>query len=234
MTYLEAINRLLRQARVLTGDDDNLTAITSTQHQTTSNLAQLAIQTELSELASILRLPRERAEGNFTSVQSQRVNDLAADFEQFYGRAPHITGDNAIHDLIFMFPGGFDELRMRHREFKTQEGRPRWWYFEENNSTTKQIGLFPVPDADTAGEVFRYFYETQKVLSAAADVIPFQDTMQDEVFVSMAARRFEFMFNPAFNIQELEQDGIWSRAKSTMVRLLKPRQTPLKYGRRHG
>ena len=47
MDFVGAVNRLLRLNAIITGDDDNITTFSDTQHAAAISLAQIAIQDEL-------------------------------------------------------------------------------------------------------------------------------------------------------------------------------------------
>ncbi len=232
MTYLEAINRLLRTVLVLTGDDDNLTTLTSTQHQTTSNLAQIAIQDELTYNAALFQLDTERGRGSILCVQGNRFYDLPDDFARMYGTDPFLTPSDNVHESVYEFPGGFDDLRDIHREWETQQGRPRFWYFEENDSQIAQIATFPIPDAVTAGVTYTFEYEKTRLLSLAADILPFQNDMQSQAFVSMASRRWKLLAGELQGVS-LDDDAQYNTARAAFIQLQQHRKPPERYGRRY-
>ncbi len=50
MTFLEAVNRVLRMEGIILGDDDDLTSFSDTQHAATQSMARIAIQSQLADL----------------------------------------------------------------------------------------------------------------------------------------------------------------------------------------
>lgn len=230
MTYLEAVNRLLRENDILTGDDDNLKTLTSAQHQTTSNRAQLAIQNELVFNASLFKLRTERNRGTITLVTSQRVYLLEDDFVRFYGRNPFMFYSDNVQDYIYEYPGGFDKLRLAFREWESQPGRPQWWYFNDEESLEPQVGFYQVPSANENGLVLSYEYERTQLLKKENDLLPFHTEMQEFAFVTMASRRFRLMEN-TLPTATLEEDGQYQDARSAFVKLENHREAPKRYGR---
>lgn len=232
MTYLEAVNRLLRQALILTGDDDNLTELTSTQHQTTSNLAQLAIQSELNTHAAVLNIRTERRQGEIRVRAGQRVYDLEDDFGQFYGRQPFLYPSDNTSEHLYEYSGGLDGLRETFRQWETQQGRPRWWYIEDGEDLYAQIGLYQVPSLKEEGLTYFYEYESQKLLTHKDDCLPFKNENQNIAFIDMAVRRFKFS-EGILPVTRLEDDAAYSNAYITFIALLNEKEPRRTYGRRY-
>ena len=80
-TFLDMVNRVLRNNTILAGDDDDLTSFAETQHRATMLLAQQAIQSTLTELSADKLLPVEYTDGTITYVADQRLYNLPPDFE---------------------------------------------------------------------------------------------------------------------------------------------------------
>ena len=84
MNFLGAVNRVLRHEGVISGDDDNLVTFSDTQHAATSQLAQIAIQDELTELISAELLPQHApTQTTVPTATSTRTYSLASDFVRF-------------------------------------------------------------------------------------------------------------------------------------------------------
>ncbi|NIP26617.1 MAG: hypothetical protein GWO08_11015, partial [Gammaproteobacteria bacterium] len=68
MTFLDALNEILREAGIIAGDDDNLTSFSQTQHENSINLGKRAVVRELNDLLSDSALPYEGGEAYITLV----------------------------------------------------------------------------------------------------------------------------------------------------------------------
>lgn len=233
-TYLDAVNRLLRINTVLSGDDDDITTFADIQHRSTLNLAQIAIQSTLTELVSDRLIPYEEADGNITYVTDQRAYALPADFVRMVGDDPFLlvldSGVSA-NTTVNLYPGGEEALRREILDYRTQSGSPFYFYFLDG--TTKQIGLFHVPDASVNGTVVRFPYQKDVGLTAEADALPFHSTSEENAFIDMCARYFQFLFT-AQPTENLEMDTVYRRAKTSLIHLMKPMKPNNKYGYKYG
>lgn len=84
-TFIDAVNQVLRRESIIRGDNDNLTTFSDTTHNATSQLAQIAIQDEITELISRGMLNYEHKTSTLTMVTNQRSYTLANDFIGMWG-----------------------------------------------------------------------------------------------------------------------------------------------------
>jgi len=228
MDFLGAVNRVLVNAYIIKGDDDLLTNFNDNQHEATLRVAKNAIQTELNGLLSFFSLDYERAQtlGTITTVVGQRNYALPANFVRFWGDHPYLvlTTDDA--ERLYEFNGGEDRLRRLHHDYKTNEGKENWWYWSQN--TSKQIGLFQVPDAI---RTYEFEYEEDKTVSNSTDPIPFATEAESQAFADMASRRFVYMVEKERDLANLEQDGEYQMAQGTLMNFLRHRDPPKSYGK---
>lgn len=228
MTFLSAVNRMLQINGLIRGDTDVLTAFTDTNHASTSAIAQIAVQTEITELSSKGLLPYQHTtSGSLSLATGTRTYSLGASFIQMYGNPPFFF-DSTQNYQIFEYPGGEDQLRNSILTYRTMAGAPLWWYFER--STTAQVSFFPVPDASVNGRAIVYDYEASVNVSASTDVIPLYTTDQQYAFVDMAARRFKFLYEGKTDV-DVEKDTVYQAARARLFALLKKKKPAGKYGK---
>lgn len=228
MTFLSAVNRMLQLNGLIRGDTDTLTAFTDTNHASTSAIAQIAVQTEITELSSKGLLPyQHQTGGSISLVSGTRTYSFAADFIQLYGENPFFY-DSTQNYQIFEYPGGEEQLRQDILTYRTQSGAPLFFYRER--STTSQVSFFPVPDSSVNGRAITYDYEGSVNVSASSDVIPLYTTDQQYAFVDMASRRFKFLYEGKTDV-DVERDNVYRAARSRLYSLLKVRQPSRSYGK---
>ena len=220
MTFLEAVNRVLRTTGVIKGDDDNILTFTDVQHNATLNLAQIAIQNELNSLVADVLIPYERATGTITTVAGTRTYSLDPTFVRFWGTPLLYHPD----DNRQIYEYDEDQLRLETYNYKTGQATPIYWYFI--GGTTPQIGFYPPPDDI---DLWNYEYEKTLSLTSAVDVLPFQTEQQAQVFCTLAARNFLILFEEQPD-KTLIADSIYQTQKSVLYSLIAGTNAPRYYG----
>lgn len=233
MTFLEAVNRILRLNGIIRGDTDTVSTFSDTQHNASMNLAIVAVQDELTRLIAERLIPKERSTtGSITLATNTRVYNLATDFIGFYGE-PHFYNASE-NRQIYEYPGGLKKIQVDIYNYATQYGQPNWWYWEPGDTTYKQVGFFLVPSSSENGEVWTYDYEASVMVSAVSDNLPFHNTEEDYSFVGLCARRFKYVFedvkNEADIVAILDRDQTYRSYKSTLYKLLKGQDATKRYG----
>jgi hypothetical protein len=224
-TFLNAVNRVLRASTLIRGDDDDVTTFSDTAHSANINLARIALQDELSLMASDQLMPLEFIEGSITTSAGQRVYDLPSGFTRFAGRA--FFKKSGVNRLITYYPGGRDRLRETIYDYKTQTGEPNWFYWE--HGSRKKVGLYQVPDSAIT---YTYDYQRSVYVTVEADEMPFHNQEEVDLFCQMATRRFKFLFERPDNVQiSLERDMMYRSAKSGLYNLLRPFEPRKSYGK---
>jgi hypothetical protein len=230
-SFLDGVNRVLRQNAIITGDDDDITSFADLQHRASTQLAQIAIQSTITELSSDKCLPVEETDATLTMVEGQRTYDLASDFVRFIEERPFFleidgSGDSA-NRFMMLYPGGEAQLKREILDYREQSGTPN--YFYNMKAATKSIGVFQVPDDSYDGVDFRYTYEKSIYPTVADDVLPFTTVQEDHAFLDMASRRFQFMFTKQ-PMEGLEQDIIYKTARTGLLGLLNQTYATTEYG----
>ena len=228
-TFLDGVNRLLRINNIIRGDDDNITTFSDSQHASDISLAQIAIQDELAEIASERLISYEKTSSTIALVNGTRTYVLANDFVRFYGIASFY--DSTQNVRIYEYLGGESALRDQDYQYATGTSTPVWWYWDD--TTSKKVAFYAVPDANYDGRSLSYDYEKSVMVSDSTDTIPFHNTEEYYSFVSMASRRFRFMLTDQ-DLGLLTSDSTYNNAKARLYAFLKPTNAKGKYGRSYG
>lgn len=232
MTFLECVTRILRSMAVIRGDTDAPTAFSDTQLNAELQLAQIAVQNELTKLIADRMIPKERnTSGSITLVAGTATYDLASGFISFFGK-PHLRHSDGYD--IFEYKGGLEQLQIDDFNYASAQGAPNWYYFAPQSSSLKKIGFYTVPSA--AGTV-TYDYEGSVMVSAVSDNLPFHTDEENYAFTDMAGRRYKFMWEDTKAEADialvLEKDFSYKTARATLNKLLRGQNVPNTYGFRY-
>ena len=219
MTFLEAVNRVLRSGGIIRGDTDPVTTFSDLQHGATLNLAIIAIQDELTDLISDKLLPYEKTtSGSITTVAGTRSYALPAGFVRFFGTPMlYISSENF---QMFEYPGGEDALKIAFPDYKTTQSNPTNFYFED--TTSKKISLFSVP---SEAKTYTFDYEASVMVSLAADTMPFHNNEEAYTFCRIATRRFLCLFEDK-DLSTLQTDPERMSAKAVLADLMVGKSPP--------
>ena len=90
MNFVNGVNRVLRHAGIIAGDDDDLNSFSDTQHANLSRKAQIAIQDELAELFADKVFPYEQTQAFITLSSGTRTYSLDSNFIRFLDKNPFL------------------------------------------------------------------------------------------------------------------------------------------------
>lgn len=207
-TLLDGVNELFDRANLNSSDQPALSSLTDGARQQWINVAIQVWNEVVEELysATKLAMPTELAEATITLVQGQREYTVATDLVQF--RFPLLDETN--HHYIFEFPGGYTNLVNLQSNPADFIGLPSFAAWDSRSG-----GLFTeyAPDAAAAGRIYKYRYDKDISLSAAADTFPFRDAV------------FRALVPAAYQIWRREQrngfdDGIFQASMGRAARFL--------------
>lgn len=226
-TFLAAVNRMLRTNGFIRGDTDVLTSFSDTNHNSSSQLCQIAVQNELSELMGRSLIPSQHTiTGTLTMVTNTRSYALPSDFIQLWGQNPFFY-DESQNNHIFEYAGGEDQLRSDVYNYRTQYGYPQFWYWQLG--ATQSVSFFLVPDASVNGRAFTFDYSANVQVTNSTDLLPFTTDNQCFAFIEMAARRFKFLFEGKVD-QPVDADPVYRDARSRLFSLINGKQPSSRYG----
>lgn len=234
MTFLEAMNRVLRFEGIIMGDDDDLTSFTASQHAATGSMARLAIQSQLADLIADQTIPFEDSDDTITTVAATRTYSLASGFIRMQELFLEKIENSEVTSKIPAYPGGETQLRLDDGGYREASGSPI--YFYPIGGSTKKVGLYPVPDAVYT---YRYYYESDVSVSVTSDNLPFASEVECQTFVRMAARHFKYL-KATPQVREglfpngIESDSVILQARSTLSELMYPLPQKRRYGKRYG
>lgn len=223
--FIDGVNRLLRINNVIKGDDDTITTFSDTQHASDIQLAQIAIQDEISEIVSERLIPYEKDSNTISLVTGTRTYALQTNFIRFFGKASFYDSTDNVR--IYQYPGGEEALMNQDYQYKTTNGSPTWFYW--HNTTTKQVAFYNIPDSTWNGRSLSYDYEKSVMVSSATDTLPFINNEEYFAFISMAARRFRFMLLDK-DQGLLSEDPTYNNAKSRLYAFLRFDDPSKNYG----
>lgn len=229
MTFIDAVNRILRTQGFIRGDTDTLVTFADTNHNATSNICQIAIQNEIIDLDSNRFLAYEKAASTVTLATGTRTYALQTNFTRLIGD-PGFFLDSTQNYQIFEYPGGEDKLRNDILNYKSQSGAPNYFYFEP--TTVKTVAFFPVPDASVNGRSIDYDYEKSVTPTLAGDTLPFQNDNEAFAFCDAAARRFKYLYEGK-NDAPVSRDPVWQEAMARLMNLIRGTNPSSHYGRRY-
>lgn len=223
MTFIGAVNRVLRAAGIMRGDDDEIGTFSDLQHNATMNIAIVAVQSELADLVSDRLIPYEKASSTIATVNGTRTYALASDFMRFFGSNPFFY--NATDNVAtYEHRGGVDALRHQILDYQTQTGTPSVWYWED--ASTKKVAFFPVPNQ---AQTLSYDYEKDVSVSAATDTLPFHNEAEAQAFVDMVVPLFKLMMTRQ-DTGQLAKNASHNNAKARLANLLRPTNPCTRYG----
>lgn len=222
--FITGLNRLFRDENIIAHDDDDITTFGDTQHAADINRGKAAIQNELSEIVSERLIPYEKTSATITLLTNTRVYALESDFVRFFGIASFYDSTDNIR--IFEHPGGEALLQQQDFQYKTVQSSPNSWYWD--NTTTKKVGFYSVPNSTYNNRSLDYDYEKSVMVTNTIDTLPFHNDEEYFAFISMAARRFHFKL-PGIEGNHLE-DPEYLNAKSRLYQFLRPANPSKSYG----
>ena len=171
-TLLNAVNEVLKRARIIAGDSGVLTTLTDSARQPAIDVAVQVVNEGIDELYSPdgTPMPNEQGEDTITLVAGQRDYTLAStnsDFVQI--RWPFIDKTN--NQWLRPHPGGYNQMLMDDPE-QDDTGLP---HTAAIRPTDRKLHLDRAPTSVQAGRVYTYQYDKDLALALAADEVPFTD-----------------------------------------------------------
>lgn len=171
-TLLNGVNEVLKRVGIIQGDTAELTTLTDSSRQRPIDLSIQAWNEAVDELYSLSNLPKpnEMVEGTLTLATSDRDYALATGLTQLYFPLHDTTNGHYIYE----YDKGYLHL-VNSQPFPANEnGLPNYAVIRPSDG---QLYLDRIPTATENGNQYTYYYDTDLVVSAAADTFPFKDVV---------------------------------------------------------
>lgn len=218
-TLLNGVNEVLKRVGEIQGDAAVLTSLTDSPRQAYVDLAVQLWNELIDEAynAANVPLPQILGEATITLATGDRDYALNSALSRLYFPLLDETNGQTIHE----YPGGYMAMVAEQLTPANYTGLAN---FAAVRATDGQLYLDRIPTSAENGLVYKYRYEKDGVLSAAADTMPFTDKVF-RAFVpavsEMWRRRMERDFDAAL--------AAGSMARAIGLLTMVPRMTS--YGR---
>jgi len=171
-TLLDGINEVLIKVHMIQGDSGALTTLTDSGRQTYIDLAVQVWNEIIDDLyaSSNVAFPQEIAQSTIVIATSDRSYALAADMNQL--RYPF--KDETNRQYINEYPGGYMKILSDQPSPNDFTGLPQLGAI---NPEDGEFYLDRLPTSDYNGNTYKYWYDKDLVMTAAADTFPFKDVV---------------------------------------------------------
>lgn len=180
-TLLNGVNDVMKRLGYIKGNSGELASLTDSQRQVTIDLTIQSWNEVIVEIydASDTPFPNELAENTITLVTNDRDYVLQTDLVQI--RWPFTNQTNG--NQIFEYPGGYEQIYADQSIPANFTGQPTLGAIRPIDG---QLYLDRLPTAELNGDVYTYQYDKEVLLSAAADSMPFGDTVYSQLIMAVA------------------------------------------------
>lgn len=171
-TLLNGVNAVLVRTKIIQGDSGTLTSLTDSGRQGFIDIAVQIWNEVIEELysATSIPLPQEMAEDTITLVTDTRSYALQSDLIQL--RFPLLDETNG--QFIAEYRGGYEQMVADQPYPANYTGLP---YLGAISPVNSELYLDRIPTSDENGRVYKYRYDKDISMSAAADTFPFTDAV---------------------------------------------------------
>lgn len=191
VTFLTAVNDVLKQARVIQGSSGELTSFTDSSRQAFIDVMIRSWNDVLHELSRAGILEGEVNTSTFTLVTDTREYSLATDFVRMVGNPVEPTNNS----ILKPYPGGWLKMREDQPDPDDFDGRPNYWAINED---TGNIRVDTNPTSQENGLVYTYAYEAAINLTATGNTFPFDDQVVRSLYDAVV-QTYEFKMKKQFN-----------------------------------
>lgn len=170
-SLLDCVNEVLIRLKRIQGSQNALTTLTDSARQIWIDVTVQVVNEGIDTLydASAIAKPKELAETDITLVLNEREYTLPTDMVQL--RWPGLN--EADGEFVYEYPGGYEQLRKdQPRPDTGYEGTPLYGVI---NPTNGKLRFDHRPTANDVGDVIKFQYDKDLVLTAASDTVPFTD-----------------------------------------------------------
>lgn len=196
-TLLNGVNELLQRVNKLDNDAGLLTSLTDSARQYWIDVAVQVLNETVDQAYENQTFPKPSgfATDNVTLATGTRAYTLASDLVSLR-TGFHLYDTTNNHYIAILQDDGYERLL----ESDPEEDDTGLAWAAALRPTDGKLCLNRTPTATENGRVYRYYYEKDTVLSAAADVFPFTDEAFRAMIPAAAhlwRRDVEIDFDPA-------------------------------------
>ena len=211
-TLLNGVNELLKRVKLIQGDSGALASLADSPRQVYVDTA-VQVWNELIEdvySKANVPLPQELGENTITLATADRDYALQTDVVQIY----YPLQNETTGQYIYEYPGGYLEMVRDQAIPANYTGQPLMAAISPVDS---ELYLDRLPTSEENGDVYKYRYDKDISLSAAADTFPFIDA----VFRALVPAAVELWRKSHQN--SFDADG-YKKAVGTAARLMTQKQ----------
>lgn len=170
-TLLNCLNEVSKRLGVFHGDTDAFTSLTSDSKQRTIDIIIQVVNEGIDDLYSHTPDPRPnmQAESTITLVTGTRAYSLATDLV----RLLFPLRDETNNQYIYEHPKGYNQMLLDDPE-QDDTGLPHTAAISPVDGT---LHLSRDPTSDENGNIYKYQYLKDGVLSGVGDTVPFNDVV---------------------------------------------------------
>lgn len=171
-TLLDGVNDALKRMGVIKGNSGSLVSLNDTQRQVVIDLAVAMWNEVIIDLydSSEKPLPNEITAGTITLIAGQRHYDLPSNFLKIRWPMFNLTYNSKIYE----YPGHWEKLFEDEIIAEIEDGLPLYAVVRPIDS---KLYLDRTPRTEDAGRVYTFYYDKETLMSAATDLMPFNDTV---------------------------------------------------------
>lgn len=171
-TLLNGVNDLLKKVQMIAGDSGELSTLTDSARQHWIDLAVMSWNEAVEQLYSLTHIPQPQELGENTIVLVSGDRDYALQTDLVQLHFPLIDETNGAY--ILEHPGGYLGLVNAQLYPNNYTGLPTYGAIRP---TDGQLYLDRIPTSAEVGKTYKYRYDKDVSLSAAADAFPFTDAV---------------------------------------------------------
>lgn len=179
-TFLQLVNKTLREAREISGDQSELTSFEDSARSARIDIARQAWLEVVQEVFDLVPVPMPQATktATVTLVEGTSSNDWGREY-QLPGdlvtiRWPLINEDKGY--TIEEYPGGFEGMRKDQLQPRQFTGRPLFGCIEPVRG---YLRVETDPTSDDAGIAYQLYYNRYIKPYHSFDTMPFADNVAD-------------------------------------------------------
>jgi hypothetical protein len=180
-TLLSGVNAVLKRIGVIKGNSGELASLTDEQRQVVIDLTIQAWNEILIDVfdSSEIAVPNEVSSNTITLATGDRDYALQTNVVQLRWPFKNLTTGHEIHE----YPGGWEQLISDQTIPGNYTGQASYAVIDPSDG---ELYLDMIPTANENGDVYTYYYDKSLLMSAAADVFPFSDTVYTSLIPAVA------------------------------------------------